>query len=59
MEDFWKLKKLGYRLDDLSDRAEYDLMVKRFHDEEKSANMKNLLYGQQKLEPKGKKNDND
>lgn len=58
MEDFWKLKEMGYRLDDLTDRAEYDLMVKRFRDEEKSANMRNLLYGQQKIQQK-KKNDED
>jgi hypothetical protein len=58
MEDFWKLKKMGYRLDDLTDRAEYDLMVKRFRDEEKSANMKNLLFGQQKMNEDKKRDKN-
>jgi len=58
MEDFWKLKEMGFRLEDLTDRAEYDLLVKRFHDEEKSANMKNLLYGEQKLIKKEKKKEN-
>jgi hypothetical protein len=59
MEDFWKLKEMGYRMDDLTDRAEYDLMVKRFREEEKSANMKNLLYGQQKIKQQEKKSDKD
>jgi hypothetical protein len=49
MESFWKLKEMGYRLDDTTEKAEYDLMVKRFRDEEESANRKNLLYGQQKI----------
>lgn len=57
MEDFWKLNRMGYRLNDMSDRAEYDNMVKRFRDEEKSANLKNLLYGQQKLSRKETKSD--
>ena len=57
MENFWKLKEMGYRLDDLTDRAEYDLMVKRFRDEEESANRKNLLYGQQRMNKQDKKSD--
>jgi len=31
--------------------------VKRFRDEEESANRKNLLYGQQKMNKQDKKND--
>lgn len=45
MEDLWKLKEMGYRLTDLADRAEYDRLLKRFHEEEQRINLKNLLYG--------------
>jgi len=44
MEELWKLREIGYRLTDLAKRAEYDRMVKRFHEEEQRANLKNLLY---------------
>lgn len=44
MEDLWKLREMGFRLTDLAERAEYDRMVKRFHEEEQQANLKNLLY---------------
>jgi hypothetical protein len=46
MEDLWKLREMSYRLNDVADRAEYDRMLKRFRDEEESANRNNLLYGQ-------------
>jgi len=44
MEDLWKLKDLSYRLENLADRAEYDRLVKRFHEEEERLNTENLLY---------------
>lgn len=46
MENLWKLKKMGYRLSDMTDQAEYDHMLKRFRDEEERSNLKNLLYDQ-------------
>ncbi len=46
MEDLWKLRDMEYRLKDLADRAEYDRLVKRFHQDEERDNLKNLLYGQ-------------
>ncbi len=49
MEDLWKLRDMGYRVNDLGDRAEYDLLLRRFHDEEKVNNMRNLLYGDASL----------
>jgi hypothetical protein len=45
MEDLWKLRDMGYRLGKLGDRAEYDLMIRRFREEEQSSNLRNLLYG--------------
>ncbi|BCR03618.1 hypothetical protein DESUT3_06870 [Desulfuromonas versatilis] len=45
MEDLWKLRDMNYRLKDLANRAEYDRLVKRFHQDEERDNMKNLLYG--------------
>lgn len=50
MEDLWKLKEMGFRLTDLADRAEYDRLLKRFHDEERRSNAANLLYGESHLE---------
>jgi len=51
MEDLWKLRDMGYRVNDLGDRAEYDLLLRRFHDEEKVSNLRNLLYGDASLAP--------
>jgi hypothetical protein len=51
MEDLWKLKEMGYRLTDLADRAEYDRLLKRFHEEERQANTANLLYGESCIPP--------
>jgi hypothetical protein len=45
MEDLWKLRDMGYRVDDLGDRAEYDRLLRRFHEEEQRNNLRNLLYG--------------
>ena len=44
MEDLWKLRDMGYRVDDLGDRAEYDRLLRRFHEEEQRTNLRNLLY---------------
>ena len=45
---------MGYRLTDIGDRAEYDRMVRRFHEEEQGNNLRNLLYGEATLPPKEK-----
>lgn len=58
MENLWKLKEMGYRLNDLADRAEYDRLLKRFHEEEQRINLKNLLYGECPIDrevPEGEK----
>ncbi len=49
MEDLWKVKDMDYRQSSVEDRAEYDRLVRRFHEEEEKANMKNLLYGKVRL----------
>jgi hypothetical protein len=46
MEDLWKLREMSYRLSDVADQAEYDLMLKRFREAEERDNRNNLLYGQ-------------
>jgi len=51
VEDLWKLREMGYRLNDVAERAEYDRLVKRFHEEEQKTNMRNLLYGEGKIPP--------
>lgn len=52
MEDLWRLRKIGYRsLSDMADRAEYDRMIRRFHEEEQMSNMNNLLYGEEHIDP--------
>ncbi len=51
MEDLWKLNAIGYRLNDLAERAEYNRLVKRFHEEEERSNMNNFLYGHINLRP--------
>ncbi len=45
MEDLWKMRNLGYRTDELAEKAEYDRLLKRFRDEEATDNARNLLYG--------------
>ncbi|MBE0598893.1 MAG: hypothetical protein IH614_16680 [Desulfuromonadales bacterium] len=49
MEDLWKLREMGYRIDEVADRAEYDRLIKRFHAEEQKENLHNLLYGEGKI----------
>lgn len=49
VEDLWKLREMGYRLNDVADRAEYDRLLKRFHDEEQKTNARNLLYGEDRI----------
>jgi hypothetical protein len=41
---------MGYRLNNPADRAEYDKLRKRFREEEEALNVKNLLYGDSRLE---------
>ncbi len=50
MEDLWKLKEMKYRLTDLADRAEYNRLLRRFHEEERRSNTDNLLYGESCLQ---------
>ncbi|PLX92579.1 MAG: hypothetical protein C0621_09085 [Desulfuromonas sp.] len=50
MEDLWKVEKLGFRIVDVAERAEYDRIVKRFREEEESTNRRNLLFGEITLE---------
>jgi hypothetical protein len=45
MEDLWKLRDMGYRVNDLGDRAEYDQLRRRYREEEQRSNLRNLLYG--------------
>lgn len=51
MEDRRKTAERGPRLDDPADRVEYDTLVKRYREEEQRTNMKNLLYGTDRLSP--------
>jgi len=44
MEDLWKLRDMGYRVNDLGDRAEYDQLRRRYREEEERSNLRNLLY---------------
>lgn len=60
MEDLWRIRDMGYRLNNSGDRAEYDKLRKRFREEEEALNVKNLLYGDSRLErdlPKKDKQD--
>ncbi len=46
MEDLWRVHEQDFRLSSrLTERAEYERMVRRFHQEEERENAKNLLYG--------------
>ncbi|BCA80993.1 hypothetical protein [Desulfuromonas sp. AOP6] len=51
MEDLWKLHTMEYRLADLAERAEYEKIVRRFHEEEKNSLRSQLLYNQASLRP--------
>jgi hypothetical protein len=50
MEDLWRIGDMGYRLNNPADRAEYDKLRKRFREEEEALNVRNLLYGDSRLE---------
>lgn len=49
MEDLWRIREQSYRLTNVSERAEYERLVRRFHEEEVRENMKNLLFGTDRL----------
>lgn len=49
MEDLWKIREQDYRLTNISERAEYERLVRRFHEDEERENMKNLLFGAGRL----------
>lgn len=49
MEDLWRIRAQDYRLTGSSERAEYERLVRRFHEDEQRENMKNLLYGSERL----------
>ena len=51
MEDLWKLHTMEYRLTDLAERAEYEKIVRRFHEEEEHSHRSQRLYGQARLRP--------
>jgi hypothetical protein len=53
MEDLWKVANLDYRIDDVADRAQYERLVRRFHDEEERYNRDHLLYGDDHLSRTG------
>lgn len=43
MEDLWRLKNLGFRLRNIADRAEHDLLLRRFREEEEHTRRRELL----------------
>jgi len=46
MEDLWRVHDQDYRLSNrVTERAEYERLVRRFHEDEERENMKNLLFG--------------
>lgn len=49
MEDLWKVAKIDYRIDAVADRAQYDRMIRRFHEEEVRYHSDHLLYGDDHL----------
>ena len=49
MEDLWKITKLDYRIASVSDRAQYDRLVRSFREEEERYNREHLLYGSDQL----------
>ena len=51
MEDLWRIHEMDYRLGNISEKAEYERLVRRFHEDEQRENMKNLLYGTDRLSP--------
>ncbi len=51
MEDLWKVRSLDWRLPDMADKAEYQRLIKRFHDEEVVTHMRDLLYSDKEDPP--------
>jgi hypothetical protein len=49
MEDLWRIRDKGYRLTNISEKAEYERLVRRFHEDEERENIKNLLFGTGRL----------
>jgi len=49
MEDLWKITKLDYRTASVSDRAQYDRLVRSFREEEERYNRDHLLFGNDQL----------
>jgi hypothetical protein len=49
MEDLWRIREQDYRLTNSSEKAEYERLVRRFHEDEERENMKNLLFGTERL----------
>jgi hypothetical protein len=49
MEDLWRIRNQSYRLTNASERAEYERLVRRFHEDEVRENTKNLLFGTDSL----------
>jgi hypothetical protein len=46
MEDLWRVHDQDYRLSSrVTERAEYERLVRRFHEDEERENMRNLLFG--------------
>ncbi|WP_158247285.1 hypothetical protein [Geothermobacter hydrogeniphilus] len=54
MEDLWKVSDLGYRLGEWAERAEYEKLLRRFHEDECRENSRRLMYGGATL-PAGEK----
>jgi hypothetical protein len=51
MDDFWQLSKLGLKLDNPEDRAEYDCLLRRYRQEEEKDNRDKLLFDGQAFGP--------
>lgn len=56
MEDLWRIREVNYRIDRMADRAQYNRLVKRYHEEEEQANRDRLLYGHDTLDSDQTKN---
>ena len=44
MEDLWRVEKMGYRMGEYADRAEYNKLLQRYRDEEEASNRHHLLF---------------
>lgn len=51
MEDLWRVREVRIDLDDPADRAEYDRLLKCFHEEEQRNNLKQILFEQNPFRP--------